>query len=70
MLTFDIYFDLLFGIPDMAIDVVVNVEDNQILEEPMHSHDSTITDERTDAHSLSTSRVNVKGGQDMINIEK
>ena len=44
MLTFDIDFDLNFGIPNRAIHVEVNIEDNQVPEELKHSDDSTITD--------------------------
>lgn len=32
MLTFDVDFDLVFGIPNKAIDVEVNIEDNYVLE--------------------------------------
>ena len=60
MLTFDVDFDLICGILDRAIDVDVNIEDNQILEVSKHYDDSTLINEKTDAHSSSTSRVNVE----------
>lgn len=54
MLTFDIDFDLNFGIPNRAIHVEVNIEDNQVPEELKHSDDSTITDRWLDKCTSST----------------
>lgn len=45
MFTSDIDFDLLFGVPDRAIDVEFNIENNQVPEESRHSDELTITGE-------------------------
>ena len=60
MLTFDVNLDLIFGIPDKEINAEINVKDNQIPKTSKHSDDWTLTSEENDAHSSSTSRVNVE----------
>ena len=59
MITFDVDFDLLFGIPNKVIDVEVNIEDNQISKESKHSYDFTIIDERADEYPSSSPSANV-----------
>lgn len=51
MRTFDIVFDLIFGISDRVIYVEVNIEDSQLPKESKHSNDSTITDGRANKYS-------------------
>lgn len=43
MLSFEIDFDLIFGIPYRALNVELNVEDNQVSKASKNVGDSTIT---------------------------
>ena len=56
----DIDYDLIFGILDKAIDTENHVNGNLVPELSKHSDDSTVTMEKRDTHSTSTSRVNVE----------
>lgn len=60
MSTYDVDLDLIFGILDMAIDAKIHVDDNQVPKASKNSDDLTVTNEENDAHSSSTSRVNVE----------
>lgn len=52
--SFDIDYELSFGVPNRAIDVEVHAEDTQIPEASNHSDDSTMTREEYDSQSTST----------------
>lgn len=56
IIMFYIKFDFLFGIPDKANDVEINVKDNQVLKELCYSDYLKITDRRTNKYSSSTQR--------------
>ncbi|XP_042758459.1 uncharacterized protein LOC111908400 isoform X2 [Lactuca sativa] len=55
-LDFDFY--LIFGVPDRAIDVEVNVDDNRVLEALKHSDESTLTQDNNDLLSSTNSSGN------------
>lgn len=67
MSTFNIDIVLILLIHDMAINVEINVEDNQIPQASKRSNDSTLTNVENDTHSSSTSRVNVERMQNSTN---
>lgn len=55
MNSYDDEFDLIFGIPNIAIDTDNYAEDNRIPEDMIDTDASTITREEDDSHSTSTS---------------
>ncbi|XP_052625604.1 uncharacterized protein LOC128132724 [Lactuca sativa] len=56
----DFDYDLIFGVPDRAIDAEINANDNQIPEASKHSDDSTITEVNVDLHSTTNSLIHVE----------
>ena len=69
MLTFDIDLDLIFGVAHRAIDVKVNIEDNQVPEASKKSDYSTLTNKENETISSSNSRVSVEQIQNSTNVQ-
>lgn len=66
MLNFDIEFDLIFGILDRAIDVEVNIKDNQVPKASNHFDDFTVTDGRLNRCITLKPSALVEEGQTLI----
>lgn len=60
MNSFEVDYDLIFGIPDRAIDAKIHADEKNIAEESKLSDDSMIIRDVDDLHSTSTSPVNVE----------